>query len=202
MLFIYNKFKLRKWRKFSPSKRLEILQALENKLAKKNHRDPIPVIVHERADWNCFGMFSVVNGEKLIYVHQNLLLDPDLRFHALETIIHEGRHATQFVAVTKKNLHWWNFREKRWKVNFAGYVNSTEDSVMYNNQEVERDAQRYTIRMLEKLEYKYHNEEDFYKTIRRNVYRYEKAEQDARKKYGLFYRFKMRKRIDDRSKWK
>ena len=101
MLFVYNKFKLRKWKKYSSVKRLEILQALENKLAKKNHRDPVPVVVHERADWNCFGMFSVVNGEKLIYVNENLLLDPYLRFHALETIIHERRHATQFVAVTK-----------------------------------------------------------------------------------------------------
>lgn len=179
MLFVYNKFKLRKWKKYSSVKRLEILQALENKLAKKNHRDPIPVVVHE-----------------------NLILDPGLRFHALETIIHEGRHATQYVAITKKNLHWWNFREKRWKTNFSGYVSATEDAIMYNNQEVERDAQRYTIRMLEKLEYKYHNEEDFYKTVNRNINRYEKAEQDAKRKYGLFYRYKMRKRIDDRSNWR
>lgn len=200
MLFVYNKFKLRKWNKYSSQKRLAILQALENKLAKKNHREPIKVVVHIRSDWNCFGMFAVEDGKKVIYVHENLILAPALRFHALETIIHEGRHATQYVAITEKKLHWWNFREKRWKVNFQGYFSSSEDQIMYNNQEVERDAQIYTINMLEKLESKYRNEEDFYTTVKRNIYRYEKADQDARKKYGLFYKLKMRKRIDKKSK--
>lgn len=199
MLFVYSRFKARKWNRYSSTKRLKVLQALEDKLAKKNHREPIPVVVHERSDWNCYGMFSVSKGKKLIYVHENLLLNPSLRFHALETIIHEGRHATQHVAITEKKLHWWNFKEKRWKVNFSGYVSSSEDMVLYNNQEVERDAQKYTIRMLEKLERKYANEEDFYKTVNRNIYRYEKAEQDARKKYGLFYKAKMRRKIDQRA---
>ena len=176
MLFIYNKFKQRKWNRYSSAKRLKILQALENKLAKKNHREPVTVVVHERSDWNSFGMFSVENGKKMIYVHENLLLNPAYRFHALETIIHEGRHATQFVAINKPKLHWWNFKEKRWKANFQGYVSASEDQLLYNNQEVERDAQRYTIKMLQKLEYKYHNEEDFYKTVKRNINRYESAE--------------------------
>lgn len=200
MLFVYSRFKRRKWNRYNSQKRLQVLQALENKLAKKNHREPIPVVVHEQSNWKCYGMFSVVNGKKLIYVHEDLLLAPALRFHALETIIHEGRHATQYVAISEKKLHWWNFREKRWKTNFQGYISSSEDVVMYNNQEVERDAQSYTIRMLEKLESKYKNEDDFYKTVERNIYRYEKAEQDARKKYGIFYKAKMRKRIDNRSK--
>lgn len=200
MLFVFSKFKLRKWSKMTSSRRLEVLQALENKMAKKNHREPILVVVYERSDWNCFGMFSVVNGEKLIYVHENLILDPSYRFHALETIIHEGRHATQYNAITTKKLHWWNIKEKRWKSNFSGYVSSNEDKIMYNNQEVERDAQKYTIKWLEKLENKYHNEEDFYKTVKRNIYRYEKADDDARKKYGIFYKFKMRRKIDKRSK--
>lgn len=200
MLFVFNKFKLRKWSKMTSSRRLEVLQALENKMAKKNHREPVLVVVYERSDWNCFGMFSVVNGEKLIYVHENLILDPSYRFHALETIIHEGRHATQYTAITTKKLHWWNIKEKRWKSNFSGYVSANEDKLMYNNQEVERDAQRYTIRWLEKLEHKYQNEEDFYKTVKRNIYRYEKADEDARKRYGIFYKIKMRRNIDKRSK--
>lgn len=199
MLFVYSRFKARKWNRYSANKRLKVLQALEDKLAKKNHRESIPVVVYERSDWNCFGMFSVSKSKKMIYVNENLLIDPSLRFHALETIIHEGRHATQYVAITEKKLHWWNIKEKRWKVNFSGYVSSSEDSVLYNNQEVERDAQRYTIHMLEKLERKYAHEDDFYKTVNRNIHRYEKADQDARKKYGFFYKSKMRKKIDKRA---
>lgn len=199
MLFIYSRFKLRKWSKYSSPKRLDVLQALEKKLAKQQHREPIDVVVHERSDWNCFGMFQVQNGIKKLYVHENLLLNPAYRFHALETIIHEGRHATQYTEITKKKLHWWNFRAKRWKKNFSGYVSSTEDSVLYNNQAVERDAQKFTIKMLKKLEHKYRNEKDFHETLRRNIYRYEHADDEARNRYGMFYKLKMRKKIDDRS---
>lgn len=201
MLFIYNKFKLRKWRKYNAVKRLEILQALENKLAKKNHREAIPVVIHERADWSSFGMFTVQNGNQMIYVHENLLLNPAYRFHALETIIHEGRHATQYAAITKKKLHWWNFREKRWQKNFSGYFSAAEDKIMYNNQEVERDAQKYTINMLNRLAYKYENEEDFITTLERNEARFYNSDAAARKKYGVFYKQKMRKKVDKKSRW-
>ena len=200
MLFIYSKFKLRKWSKYSSTKRLKILQALENKLAKQQHREPIDVVVHERSDWNCLGMFTVQNGNKRLYVHENLIMNPAYRFHALETIIHEGRHATQYIATQKEKLHWWNVKEKRWKTNFAGYFTSAEDNVLYNNQEVERDAQRYTIKKLSRLEYKYHNENDFYTTLNRNIYRYENADDQARKKYGLFYKQKMRRKVNKKSK--
>lgn len=200
MLFIYSKFKLRKWRKYSPTKRLKILQALEKKMAKKQHREPIDVVVHERQDWNCLGMFSVYGGEKKLYVHENLIYNPTYRFHALETIIHEGRHATQYANISKDKLHWWNFRAKRWKKNFQGYISSNEDVLLYNNQEVERDAQKYTIKMLKKLAYKYRNEEDFQKTLDRNIYRYEVSDDEARRKYGIFYKQKMRRQVNKKSK--
>lgn len=200
MWFVYGRFKLRKWKRYSSSKRLRVLQALENKMAKKNHRDPIQVVVHERSDWNCFGMFSVNNGEKRIYVHENLIINPSYRFHALETIIHEGRHASQHKIIHDGKLKWWQFTAKRWKKNFEGYISSSQDKVLYNNQEVERDAQKYTIKWLRKLSGKYKNEQDFNKTLERNEYRYEKAEIDARNKYGTFYKFKMRRKINKNSK--
>lgn len=200
MLFIWRKFKLRKWRKYSSYKRLDILQALENKMAKKNHREPINVVVHERSDWNCLGMFSVVNGQKKLYIHENLVLNPGYRFHALETIIHEGRHASQYEMINKESIPWWNFKAKRFKKNFEGYVSASEDSLLYNNQEVERDAQKYTIKWLERLARKYRNEPDFETTLKRNLYRYESSEQKAKEKYGLFYKFKMRRKIDKRSR--
>lgn len=198
MLFVYSRFKLRKWSKYPSTKRLRVLQALENKLAKNNHRDPIDVVVHERSDWNCFGMFSVTGGIKKLYIHENLILNPAYRFHALETIIHEGRHASQYELINKEEIPWWNFKAKRFKNNFEGYISSSEDRILYNNQEVERDAQKYTIKRLEKLRFKYRNEPDFFKTLERNIYRYEKAEDDARKKYGIFYKFKLRRKIKQR----
>ena len=199
MWFLYSRFKLRKWKKYTSVKRLEILQALENKMAKKNRRDPIDVVVHERSDWNCLGMFSVNAGKKCIFIHENLILNPAYRFHALETIIHEGRHASQYVAINKEHIPWWDFRAKRWKKNFMGYISASEDKILYNNQAVERDAQKYTIKMLQRLEWRYKNEPDFYKTLNRNLNRFENAELQAKKKYGLFYKLKMRKRIERNS---
>lgn len=201
MWFVYNRFKLRKWGKYSSSKRLKVLQALEEKMAKKNHREPVNVVVHERSDWNCLGMFTTSGDSKKIYIHENLILNPSYRFHALETIIHEGRHATQYEIINNGKLKWWQFTAKRWKNNFHSYVSSSEDRVLYNNQEVERDAQKYTIKWLRKLSYKYKNEKDFQNTLRRNEYRYENAENEARKKYGLFYKSKMRKKIEKRNKY-
>ncbi len=201
MLFVFNKFKLDKWGKYSSAKRLKILQALENKMAKKQHREPVDVVVHERSDWNCLGMFSVNHGDKKLFVHENLIINPSYRFHALETIFHEGRHATQYDIISKEKIPWWNFKAKLWKKNFKGYVTASEDQLLYNNQEVERDAQKYTIKMLEKLENKYKNEPDFYKTLQRNIMRYEYSDTEARKKFGKNYKRKMRKDIDKRSNW-
>lgn len=197
MWFVYSRFKLRKWRRYSSQKRLRVLNALEKKMAKKQHREPIRVIVHERSDWNCLGMFTASgDSDKKIYVHENLVINPSYRFHALETIIHEGRHATQFEIINKK-LRWWQFRAKRWKKNFAGYISSSQDKVLYNNQAVERDAQKYTIKWLKKLAPKYKREKDFALTLKKNEYRYDNAEMQARKQYGMFYKFKMNKQIDN-----
>lgn len=202
MWFVYSRFKLRKWKRYSSQKRLRVLQALENKMAKKQHREPIDVVVHERSDWNCLGMFSWSNNSAKIYVHEKLILNIPDRFAALETIIHEGRHATQHIIAFKENIPWWNFRAKRWKKNFSGYVSSSDDRLLYNNQEVERDAQKYTIKMLKKLEYKYRYEDDFYKTLQMNEYRYNKADEEAKEKYGFFYKFKMRRKINKITKKK
>ncbi len=199
MLFLFSKFKQRKWKKYSPDKRLRILQALENKMAKKQHREAVPVRVKDTPNWNCYGMFSINNGEKMIYVNEELLYNDKLRFHALETIIHEGRHAYQYIIV-QKNLHWYNFKEKRWKKNWQNYFTSSEDRIMYNNQAIERDAQSYTIKKLKRLEYKYRNEDDFYNTLRANTYRFENAEDDARKKYGIFYKLKINRNVKNKNK--
>ena len=200
MLFIYNKFKSRKWIKYGPEKRHKILQALENKLAREQRREPLRVIVHENSNWTCFGMFIARGDDKKIYIHENLLLDPSMRFHALETIIHEGRHATQYEKVTGEPLKWYEFKAKRWRDNWKGYFSSAEDLTIYNNQEIERDAQKFTIDKLKKLKRKYRNERDFSYTLQANINRYENAELDAIKKYGIFHRYRINKKIKKKSK--
>ena len=199
MFFIYSKFKQNKWIKYNPEKRHKILQALENKLAKEENRTPLDVVVHENSTWNCYGMFIARGEEKKIYIHENLLLDPRMRFHALETIIHEGRHAHQYEKVNGGKLKWYEFTAKRWRDNWKGYFSSTEDTTMYNNQEIERDAQLFTIKKLKKLARKYRGDRDFAYTLNANIRRYEYADEQARRQYGMFYKHKIHKRVKDKS---
>ena len=115
----------------------------------------------------------------------------------METIIHEGRHASQFAVVNKK-LKWYEFKKKQWQKNWSNYFTSSEDRVMYNNQAIERDAQHFTIKKLSRLQRKYRKERDFAYTLHANIARYENAEDAARKKYGIFYKFKINKNVRDK----
>ena len=195
MLFVFSKFKGSHWENYSVDKRLKILQALENKMAKKVHRAPLPIVVHPDPNWNCFGMFQVQGNKQVLLINENLLYKHELRFHALETIIHEGRHAYQYIVINSK-ISPFNFKAKAWKKNYEGYFNSATDSTIYSYQPIERDAQKFTIKMLKNLAFKYRNDEDFAYTLRANINRYEQAEVDARKEYGLFYKHKINKKIE------
>ena len=197
MLFVFSKFKGSHWQNYSADKRLKILQALENKMAKKVHREPLPVVAHPDPHWNCFGMFQVQGNKKVLLINENLLYKHELRFHALETIIHEGRHAYQYSVINGK-ISLFNFKAKAWKKNYEGYFNSATDSTIYSYQPIERDAQKFTIKMLKNLAFKYRNDEDFAYTLRANINRYEQAEVDARKEYGLFNKHKINKKIENK----
>lgn len=201
MWFLFSKFKRRKWKKYTPEKRFVILRALEKKIAKNLGIEPLKLEIYEKSvDWNCFGAFTVTGEIKKILLNQNLIYEPRFRFHAMETIAHETRHAYQF-SVVSKDLKWYEFTAKKWKRNWGGYFSSSQDNVMYNNQSVERDAQKYSLKFLKKYRSKYSHEEDFINTYNAVLYRYNQAEYDAKKKYGVFYKRKIEKNIKDNSRW-
>lgn len=199
MLFVFNKFKKHKWVKLNTQKRLKVYNALEAKFAKKQHREALSVVIHPDSNWQCLGMFTVKGGDKRITLHENLLIDTKMRFHGMETILHEGRHAYQFETIQKK-LPWYAFRAKRWQKNWMGYVPSAENSTIYNNQAVERDAQKYAFRQMLKVARKYQSDPDFQNTMRVNQYRLESADDNARKQFGMFYKYKINKYIDKKSR--
>lgn len=195
---IYNKFKLKKWSRYSPGKRQSILEKVEKKQAKALGRAVMPVVVYPKENWNCYGMFEIKKHKTLLYINQKLLTDEELRFHALETIIHEGRHAYQYEIISKKRLHWYNFRAKQWQANYKGYISSAEDKLIYGMQPIERDAQKYTIKKMEKFRNRYRNEEDYLNTMASLVYRYENTEKQTKQLHGIFYKRKIRKKIENR----
>lgn len=197
MWFLFSKFKERKWRKYSPEKRFMILQALEKKVAYNLEIEPLKLDIKYDDTWNCFGAFTVVNGEKKIVINVNLIDIPEYRFHAMETIAHETRHAYQY-SVVSRDLKWYEWTAKKWKRNWEGYFSSSTDNIMYNNQSVERDAQKYSIKFLKRHKYR---DEDYKQTLDAVLYRYNQADLDARKEYGIFYKHKIENNIKNNSKY-
>lgn len=198
---IYNKFKFKNWVKYSPGKRQKILEIVEEKQSKKLKREKLPVVINANPNWGSYGMFEVdASGKKTLYLSINLINDVSLRYHALETIFHEGRHAYQYEQITKKKIGFFNFKAKRWRDNYSGYITSKEDRTIYSLQPVERDAQKYAIDRMEDFSFKFRNEADYQETMNQMIYRYEKTIENAKKEYGLFYKSKMYKRIKNKQR--
>ena len=198
MLFLFSKFKGRKWSRYSAKKRLKILQALEKKVAKSLGIEPLELIIRYDPSWKCFGAFVSGNNLKAIYINSNLLTEPMFRFHAMETIAHETRHAYQY-EIVNKDLKWWQFTAKKWKENWSSYFSSSVDNVMYNNQAVERDAQKFSLKFLKKHRY---SDREYKFTYQAVLDRYNQAEIDARNEYGIFYKQKIERNIKKNAKIK
>lgn len=196
MWFLYSKFKSRKWLKYSYEKRFKIFVELEKRIAKQLKIEPVKLEI-KYEDWNCFGAFTTVSGKKKIVINSLLLEQPKYRFHGMETIAHETRHAYQFSVISRK-LKWYEFTAKKWRENWQGYFSSTTDNLMYNNQAVERDAQKFSIKFLKKHKY---DDSDYINTYNAVLDRYERADEDARRKYGLFYKQKINKNVRKNSKY-
>lgn len=196
MWFLYSKFKAKKWQKYSYEKRFKIFVELEKRVAKKLKIEPVKLEI-KYEDWNCFGAFTTDSVNKKIIINSILLEQPKYRFHGMETIAHETRHAYQFSVISRK-LKWYEFTAKKWRENWQGYFSSTTDNLMYNNQVVERDAQKYSIKFLQKHKY---DDPDYVKTFNAVLDRYERADEDARKKYGLFYKQKINRKVRKNSRY-
>lgn len=201
MFFLFSRFKGSWWQNYSPTKRLKVLIALEKKMARKLHREPLSIDIHPDSNWNCFGMFEGNSTTQHILINENLLYKHELRFHALETIIHEGRHAYQYNMINKKKIGFFNFKAKAWKKNWSGYFSANDDKTLYSMQSIERDAQKFTINMLKSLSHKYKNESAFKNTYRAIIARYENSEINARKEYGLFYKSKINRMVENKKRY-
>lgn len=197
---IYNKFKYRKWIRLSEGKRQRILEKIEKKESKKWKRPTLSVVININPNWTSYGMFENKNGKQLLHISINLLRKPELRFHALETILHEGRHAYQHHLINKRKPGFFDFKAKSWKRNYAGYITSADDQAMYSMQPIERDAQKYAIKRMSKLRGKYKGERDYDVTMKEMIRRYEYSKEELKERHGIFYRHHLNKKIRKKSR--
>ena len=198
-MFLFSKFKQRKWIKLSAAKRQQVLQRLENKMARRAGRNPLPISVVTNPDWYCFGMYEKKAGKETLHLNISLLTKPELRFQAMATVLHEGRHATQQFVISN-DLAWFQFKARRWKRNMRAYVSSNDDKNLYQIQEVERDAQIFVLKKLGSWRHKYDEEQDFVRTYGALKKQFDKNENAAKQKYGSFYRAKINREIRRRKK--
>ncbi len=198
---IYSNFKLRKWKKLSMTEKIAVLQQIENLQAKKLKR-PVYKVVVDDLEKGVGGRCSY--STKTIIIDVNEFSSDKNRFYLLSTVFHEGRHAYQKDEIEEKQNHHFLSKEYRWQKNLEGYVNianSGKSIAYYSMQPIERDANRYAIRQLKWLRFRFLFNKDFNRNLQNCIYNYKQNKIRARKELGVFYRikiafnnFKMRKK--------
>lgn len=156
---IYLLFTEERWSSLTDQKRLEALQEVECRMAARQGRKPCKIQA-KSLEPGCQGVFD---GQKIVI---NLRLLQYSRFGsrfgvnrecraivALDTIIHEGRHAFQRAAITGNTTGIEIPREtlQSWLVNTISYMSDTEkpsDFAFYAFQPLERDAREYAGRAI------------------------------------------------------
>jgi hypothetical protein len=187
----YNKFKFKKWKRLSHSKRLKAYQELEIIQAKKHKRQPYKVIIkdlEEGVSGRC------VSSERVIYLDVVFILNIEKRFFGMSVLFHEGRHAFQYEAInSKKKMHVFS-KAYKWKKNFEGYVSGSDEKdkfSFYSMQPVERDAEHYSLKRLRQFRLRFKNEPDYIETLKREEISYDKVKEKAIKELGIFYRLRV-----------
>ncbi len=152
---LYCLFTEKQWASLDASKRLAALQEVECRMAKKQGR-PVCLIHAEPMSASSMGSFD---GER-INLNSNLLRSPRTLFGkvrpyggiaALDTVIHEGRHAMQRAVVCGKCSVKVSEKVRRtWAINTVGYMNGKTPAAFafYAFQPMERDAREYASKAL------------------------------------------------------
>lgn len=149
-LYLY--FTNDKWDNMDNQGRLAVLQEIENRRAAADGRRPLTVKIgskKEFSDPDLYGYHS--DHKKEIHLNYRWFTDKAYRFggaSALETLLHEGRHAYQ-TFLTQNNVE--NDSPdilKEWLSSDAAYI---DGGVLYALQSIEDDARRFARRELTKI---------------------------------------------------
>lgn len=149
------------WKTYSRQQRLDLLQEVEIRMAKKQGREALRVKTFpaERSNAGLMGYFSMDETGSL-YLNENFAINKSGLMYdysvtaALNTLIHEGRHAYQFAVAYGKCPAPDEETRQRWKLNFAHYLScgdTHESQVLYVQQNLEQDARTYALNEMKKL---------------------------------------------------
>lgn len=165
----YRLFDDESWAGFDENERLELLQELECRIAVSEKRSPVKVVAESMGSISSQGYYS--RNSDVIHINCLLLQNRKIpgvsegqkMANALDTVIHEGRHAFQYAVVRGKvdREGITDDLRQRWMINFLTY-SSVNDSVesfeeyykefsFYAFQPIERDAREFAGRKMAEL---------------------------------------------------
>ncbi|MGE5653142.1 MAG: hypothetical protein ACM3ZQ_02585 [Bacillota bacterium] len=131
------------WEDLTLRERLDALQNVENLMSEIQGRTPIGVVTEPMEP----GLYGYFDG-KAVHISLEGLASNDVA-EAVDTIIHEGRHAYQHYAVDHPGFHPDQEQVEAWRDNFKDYLTAElYGQEAYQTQPVEADAWAYasTIR--------------------------------------------------------
>lgn len=160
------------WQKMSLNQKIELLNIVEQEIAKIEHRPPM-IVDAEIMETNVFGYQDQDNQR--IAINADYLSSNELNHYkeTLDTIIHEGRHAYQHYNVDVQMIHESWAEVNTWRENFYNpelqYYHSTGQKIfiptyngyqtisdfrLYYYQPVEIDARNFTTDIMDRLDQK------------------------------------------------
>jgi hypothetical protein len=109
--------KYENWKNLTLEQRCDLLNTIEYRIAKIEHRPPVPIKVEKMAP-QTFGYQDSYN--KIIALNSKYVMSDSKESYkdVIDTIIHEGRHAYQHYNVDKKCIHDSLSVVNTWRENF------------------------------------------------------------------------------------
>ena len=189
----YNKFKFRKWDKYSLEERAYAFQKLEIIQAKKLHR-PVANVVFREMDEKMKGQF--VPGKNIILMNKMFITEDMLRFDGMFTLFHEGRHAFQHHVCFDGVEDGLFSRARKWRKNFGGYISGAngDEFSFYAMQPIERDANKYALSRLKDFRFRFGEDRYYNATVRFEERCFYDDKFRAKEELGFFYKHKIAKR--------
>lgn len=147
------------WKRMNAQKRLMAMQEVENRRAKADGRPPVTIYIDLKMQPNTLGGYQrLPNGKEVIVLNHRFFTAGKLfsrsnmsiynAASALNTVLHEGRHAFQmhavreaFASVSEKvRMEWAAFMPSE------NGMYTSEDPLIYFLQSIEIDARRFARR--------------------------------------------------------
>jgi len=197
----YSVFETSKWEKMTPFDRMEALQGLEISMAAEQGRTPRKV--HPKSDFpsSTRGQYNPTDPGYL-YINSSLINSNKENYQAMQTTIHEGRHAYQDDCVTGKAVALPQDANKidSWSRNMPGRggVYNQNDYTTYRFQPVEVDANNYAKERVNAIGSQYSQDSAFKSFCFKRDAQDRYSEMKAKVSYGADYEKVISQDIDKR----